>query len=209
MNRTVSQNDPDTMTISEKLAELDGFKDFAVGAVKRMSLLMRSLHKDGHRNIPGSRNAILSFYEAIAGDTLHPEAAALLANGPMIKAVMPLPHTQQIEIANGWEVPVATRTMEGEVKSDGMPIQRMDGPTLKRAFGPEGIRSVYDQAEMIKEAGRVQRHGMFTWDEQSGRVRVGNQTFTWEDADIKAVARRAGYSIVLTRSLGDVEDLAG
>jgi hypothetical protein len=199
---------PSEMSTEALLSAIEGIRELAVDVVEYLSEVLAELRKRGEKH-PFFNDRILRFWLEINDQELSAEAAIGLANRPMIKAILPLPHADQIAIAHGRDVAVATLNNSGDIKSDDMPIHRMDGPTLKRAFGPDGIRSVHDQGEMIKAAGRVQRHGMFTWDEQSGRVRVGNQTFTWEDADIKAVARRAGYSIVLTRSLGDVEDLAG
>lgn len=199
MNRTISQTDPDTMTIAEKLAELAGFKDFAADAVKRQAVLMRSLRKDGHKHIPYTTNAVLRFYQSIADDRLNSEAAVLLANGPMIKAVMPLPHDQQIDVARGREIAVAVVRPDGQVSNENMPITRMGPEVLKRVFSPSGIRSVQAQASIIRRNGKTERIGAMTYYRDEGVIRFGNQRFS-ED-ELRDMLISAGVHWVMPRHL--------
>ena len=65
---------------------------------------------------------VLRFWESIADNRLHPKAAILLANRDMIKAVIPLPHKQQLEIAYGKEI--ATATQDGQSENIHPPLKR-------------------------------------------------------------------------------------
>lgn len=199
MTYSISQTDPAAMTSEEIDAEFAGFIDLAEEVVARMAVLLAEKRKRRQPH-PFFQHSILRFWESIADNRLHPKAAILLANRDMIKAVIPLPHKQQLEIAYGKEI--ATATQDGQ--SENMPIHRMDGPTLKRAFGPEGIRSIKAQSEIIREANKVERHGAITVDRTHGRLRIGNQTFTPDEFDDAFLA--LGFKIVLAR---DADTKAG
>ena len=127
----------------------------------------------------------------------------MLANTPMIKAVLPLPHEDQIEIAHGKEIAVATADGGYENKE----IKRMDQPTLKRVFGPHGIRSIKAQSEMIRAAGKIERIGMITILRDENAIKVSGVKLTWEE--IGRAARQAGHRLFLNELGPDQADKAG
>ena len=198
MMHTTPQTDPDTMTISEKLAEIAGFKDYAVKTVKRLAILMRSLRKDGAKNIPNSTHAVLKFYQEIANETLNPEAAILLKNASMIKAVMHLPHDQQLAVARGQEIAVAVIQSSGQMANENLPIQRMGPDLLKRVFSEHGIRSLKGQSAIIRENGKTERHGMVTVLQDEVMLKIGNQKITPEE--LRGPLMALGYSLELSRN---------
>lgn len=198
MTYTVSQTDPAEMTAEALLAEIDGFKFLAVDVVERLSLIMSELRR---RRLPHPffKDRILSFWQSISDQTLAAEAAIILANRNMIKAVIPLPRSEQIEVANGREIPVATITPDGHIKSDYIPIHRMDPATLSRAFGPGGIRTVQEQAEIIRAEGRVERIGAITVLRDEQVLKIGNQKIRPED--LRGPLRSLGYKVELDRAV--------
>jgi len=201
MTQHISQTDPRTLSTEEILSEIDGFNTLAVNVLERWSLLLAELKR---RRVPKImfNHPVLKFWESILDQTLDAEAAVLLAdkrNCKMIKAVLPLPPKQQLAIARGEPVPVATLTDTGEIKSDDIPILRMDPATIKRAFGPDGIRTVHEQAEMIRAAGKVQRIGPVTVLRDEHALKIGNQKLRWPE-DFEGAARALGYRIELVRS---------
>lgn len=200
MTAHISQTDPQKLSTKEILAEIDGFKSLAVAVVERWAALLKELaeRRVGH---PMFRHPVMQFWRSIAEQELHPEAVVLLADrdkGKMIRAVMPLSRDMQLEVAKGEPVPVATLTDTGEIKSDHVPIHRMDAATLKRAFGPDGIRPVHEQAEMIRAEGKIIRIGSVTVLEEEGVFKIGNQKITPEE--IARAAPRLGYKLVLARN---------
>lgn len=197
MTHTVSQTDPAEMTTEGLLAEIDGFKFLAVEVVERLSLIMSELHKRRQPH-PFFHDRIMRFWQSISDQTLAAEAAIILANRDMIKAIIPLPRSEQIDIANGRGIPVATITPDGRIKSDDIPIRRMDPATLKRAFGPDGIRTVHEQAEMIRAAGRVERIGAITVLRDEHVIKIGNQKIAPED--LRGPLRALGYRVELERA---------
>lgn len=192
----ISQTSPSALSTEELLAEIQSFKALAVEVVARYSLILDEL-KRRRQFHAFMRHPVLSFFREIAAQELAPEAALVLGNRELIKAVLPLPVARQIEIANGAAVPVAVRTDAGDIRSDDVPIMRMDAPTLKRAFGPSGIRTVHDQAEMIREEGKIERIGMVTVLRDLHAIKIGNQTIKPEE--IIPALRALGYSVEMTR----------
>lgn len=199
MSTHISQTVPAKLSTKEILAEIDGFKSLAVAVVERWAALLKELaeRRVGHEMFS---HPVMQFWKSIAEQELHPEAAVLLADkdkGKMIRAVMPLPRDMQLEVAKGEPVPIATLADTGEIKSDDIPIHRMDVKTLKRAFGPDGIRTVHEQAEMIRAEGRVEKHGMITVLRDESMLKIGNQKIKPED--LRGPLFALGYRLVLTR----------
>ena len=191
------------MTTADLIAEVDGFKELAVEVCQRLAAILVVLRKRRERHA-FFQHPILRFFEAIADDTLDAEAAIILGNGALIKAVMHLPKDQQRAIAKGQEIAVATVQPNGRIGNENLPIQRMGTEVLKRVFAPEGIRSVQGQAAIIREKGKTEKHGMITVDRDHGRLRIGNQTFTPDEFNAAFLA--LGYKIVPAR---DVASQAG
>lgn len=201
----ISQTDPAKMTTEELTAELDGFVALAVEVAARMSVILAELRKRRTPH-PFFQHPVLRFFQSIADGSLHPEAAIILGNRELINAVVPLPRQRQLEVAYGASIPVATLTLDGKIKSDDLPIQRMDPATLRRAFGPEGIRSVHEQAEMIRAEGKIERLGMVTVLRDEQVLKIGNQKIRPED--LRGPLAALGYSLDLARNRGDGSDQA-
>lgn len=200
MTDHISQTDPRTLSTEEIHAEIEGFKSLAVNVLKRWSALLAELKRRRVPNIMFS-HPVLKFWESINNQSLDAEAAVLLADkqgGRMIRAVLPLPPKQQVAVARGEPVAVAAVTDAGEIKSDDVPIFRMDQPMLKRAFGPHGIRPVHEQAEMIREAGKAARIGAITVLRDEQVLKIGNQKIRPED--LKGPLAALGYSLDLARN---------
>jgi len=200
MTNHISQTDPRTLSTEEIFAEIDGFKSLAVNVLKRWSALLAELKR---RRVPNImfNHPVLKFWESINDQSLDAEAAVLLADkrdGRMIKSVLPLPPKKQVAIARGEPVPVATVADTGEIKSDDVPIFRMDAPTLKRAFGPEGIRPVHVQADMIRAEGKIERMGAITVLRDEQALKIGNQKIRPED--LKGPLAALGYTLDLSRN---------
>lgn len=193
----ISRRDPAAMETKEIFDEFDGFTALAVEVVERYSALLAELRKRREPH-PFFRHTVLAFYQQIADTQLAPEAAIVLGNQNMIKAVLPLTHQDQIAVAYGREVAIARIDSAGKVVSDDVPIQRMDPATMSRAFGPEGIRPVHEQAEMIRSAGRIERHGMITVLRDETVLKIGNQKIKPEE--LKAPLMALGYSLKLARN---------
>lgn len=196
MTYSISQIDPSGLSTEEITSEIDGFIELAEEVVARLSVLLKELRRRRQPH-PFFQHTVLRFWESIAEQTLHPKAAMILANRDMIKAVLPLPRQQQVQIAHGLDIAVATITDTGHIRSDDMPIHRMDPATLRRAFGPEGIRSVHEQAEMIRAEGRVEKHGMITVLRDETMLKIGNQKIKPED--LRGPLLALGYRLDLTR----------
>lgn len=201
MTTHISQTNPANLTTEEILAEIASFQGLAVAVLERWAALLKEL---AARRVPHPmfRHPVLQFWKSIADKALHPEAAVLLADrkrGDMIRAVLPLKPAEQLEVANGEPVPVARLTDTGEIKSDDVPIMRMDPSTLKRAFGPEGIRTVHEQAEMIRAEGKIERIGAVTVLRDEQMLKIGNQKIKPED--LKGPLLALGYSLDLARNV--------
>lgn len=198
MTYSISQTNPADLSTEELIAEIDGFKQLAVEVVERYSVILTELRrrKQSHGFM---RHPVLCFFQEIAEGALSSEAALVLGNRELIKAVMPLPRGRQLEVAQGDPIPVATLTDTGDIRSDDIPIHRMDPATLKRAFGPDGIRTVHEQAELIRADQKVERHGAVTvlCDEQV--LKIGNQKVRPED--LKGPLAALGYRLDLARNV--------
>jgi len=190
------------MDVNQLLTFIDGIRALSIDVVEQLSEALSELRK--HRVKHHFFNdRILSFWREINSKQLAAEAAIGLANRPMIMAVLPLPHKDQVEITHGKEIAVANY----EGKTEHLPIHRMDGPTLKRAFGPDGIRSIKAQAEMIHAAGKIERIGMITILRDENAVKVSGVKLTWEE--IGRAARQAGHRLILNELGPDQADKAG
>mgnify|MGYP000081721924 CR=1 FL=1 len=200
MTYTISQTPCAELSTEQLLEEIASFKTLAVEVVARYAEILTELKFRGHYH-GFMRHPVLSFFKQIAEGSLHPEAALTLGNEKLIAAVAQLPHEQQLEIARGALVPVARRTDTGEIRSDDLPIERMDQPTMRRAFGPDGIRSVHEQAEMIRAEGKVQRIGAVTVLRDEQLLKIGNQKIKPED--LKGPLAALGFRLVLARSAAD------
>lgn len=196
MAYSISQTDPDAMSTEELLAEIDGFKVLAVEVVERLAFVLKTLRK---RRQPHAyfNDRILRFWESIANQTLSAEAAILLANRNTINAVLPLSRQEQIEIAKGREIAIANRLDDGDIKIEHMPINRMDRPTLARVFGPTGIRSIEEQARILREAGRVQKIGLVTVLKDEHCLKIGTRKIRPED--LRGPLAALGYRLTLAR----------
>lgn len=179
------------------LARIDGFRRLAVDVVEEYSAIL-SVLRERRVHHAFMRHPVLSFFQSIVDGEVDAEAALILANRDMIKAVQPLPPERQNAIAKGEEVPVARINDAGEICSDDRPIRLMDPATLRRAFGPEGIRTVHEQAEMIRAEGKVERHGMITVLRDEGLIKVGNQRIKPEE--LRGPLLALGYSLDLARN---------
>lgn len=192
----ISQTDPSSLSTEEITSEIYGFIELAEEVVARLSILLKELYRRRQPH-PFFQHTVLRFWQSIADESLHPKAAIILANRDMIKAVMPLPRRQQVEIAHGAPIPVAVLTDTGEIRSDDIPIHWMDPATLRRAFGPVGLVSVDVQAEMIRAQGRIERHGMITVLRDETMLKIGNQKIRPED--LATPLRALGYRLSLGR----------
>lgn len=189
---------PKEMTTEQLRDAIDSIRELSVDVVEYLSAVLAELkaRREPHDFF---QDRILRFWREINEGQLSAEAAIYLANRHTIKAILPLPHSEQIDIAKGRLVPVATLTSTGEIKSDDIPILRMDPATLKRAFGPEGIRTVHEQAEMIRAEGKIERIGAITVLKDEGVFKIGNQKITPQE--IQRVAPMLGYRLVLARNV--------
>lgn len=206
MTYIISQTDPSEMSTEDLTAEIDSFIELAEGVVVRLSAILAELRRRRQPH-PFFHHSILRFWESIADRRLHPKAAIILANRNMIKAVIPLPHEQQLELAHGKKLRIAVQREDGSIGRDDVPIQRMDARALCRVFGPKGIRSIAEQEAMIREEGKIERIGAITILKGEGLFKVGNQKLTPEEID--RAARQMGYRLILTRSLPDLADRTG
>ena len=198
MTYRISKADPSKMATEDLHAELAGFTALAAEVAARMAIILTELRRR-RQNSPFFHHPVLSFFSSIADKTLSPEAAVVLGNRDLIKAVLPLPHDDQISIAYGKEIPVAVVNSFGAIVTEAMPIRRMDADTIKRAFGPEGIRTAEAQAEMIRTQSRIERHGMITVIRQEQVLKIGNQKIRPED--LKGPLAALGYSLDLSRNV--------
>jgi hypothetical protein len=196
MTYPIAQKDPDSESTEDLLAEIGAFKTLAVGIVRRYASILAVLRKRGIRHEMFT-HPVLRFYRDISEHRLDAETALILGNLHLIKAVLPLPHDEQRAIAMGRLVPVAAIQVDGSIRSDDMPIRIMDSATLKRAFGPEGIRDVWAQSQMIRDQGHVERHGMITVLRDEMLLKVGNQKIKPED--LVGPLAVLGYSLTLAR----------
>lgn len=199
MRYHISQTDPATLSTEALLEEIASFKTLAVEVVERYSLILRELRK--RRQFHAfMRHPVLSFFEAIAEKSLDPYAALVLGNTALIRAVLPLPRERQVEIADGSPVEVVAWPFaaSGEPNVEAMPIFRMDAPTLRRAFGPHGIRSVDEQVEILRAEGKVERHGAITVLREEQLLKIGNQKIRPED--LRGPLAALGYRLDLTRN---------
>lgn len=198
MTYSISQTPPASLSTEELLQEIASFKTLAVEVVARYSAILAELkaRKQYHAFM---RHPVLAFFKEIAEGDLHPEAALTLGNKALISAVTPLPPEQQLDIARGAMVPVARETDAGEIKSDDVPITRMDPATMNRAFGPDGLRTVHEQAEIIRSAGKVERIGAITVIRDEQVLKIGNQKVKPED--LKGPLAALGYTLDLSRNV--------
>lgn len=180
MSYSISQTDPKNLTTEDLLAEIGSFKELAAKTVKRLSLILKEL-KARRVKHDLMRDRIMQFWEDLAEDRLDPEAAIRLGNRELIKAVLPLPRYEQVAIASDKPVPVAIQTDTGEIKSDDRPLRLMDPATLKRAFGPEGIRTVHEQAEMIRAESNVHRIRRLVVLREKNVIKAGNMELPPEE----------------------------
>lgn len=198
MTYSISQTDPANLSTEEIHKEIASFATLAAEVVDRWAVLLKELSKRRAPH-PMFRHPVMQFWESIAEHKLSPRAAVLLADrkrGTMIRAVLPLPIVEQEAIAEGREIPVAVRTEAGEIKADHLPIHRMDPATMNRAFGPEGIRSVYEQTEIIRAVGRIERHGAITVLRDEVMLKIGNQKVKPED--LRGPLLALGYRLDVT-----------
>ena len=196
---SISQTDPKTLSTESIYAELEAFTQLAVEVIERWSALMAELARR-KQPVPMKNHPVMSFYKSIVDKTLSAEAALLLRNQGLIRCVLPLSRDEQLAIANDRLVPVAVQTEAGQIKSDARPLRLMDPATMKRAFGPDGIRTVHEQAEMIRAKGRVERVGAVTVLRDDHMVKIGNQKLKWPE-DFADVARALGTEIIVTRDI--------
>lgn len=194
---SIPQTDPRNLSTENIYAEFEAFTQLAVEVIERWSALMAELARR-KQPVPMKEHPVMSFYKSIVDQSLSAEAALLLRNQNLIRCVLPLSKDEQIEIANGREIPVARLSDTGEIRSDDRPIRLMDTATLRRAFGPEGIRTVHEQAEMIRAEGKVERIGMITVLRDEGLIKVGNQKITPEE--LRGPLLALGYSLDLARN---------
>lgn len=192
MKLQTKNTDPSEMTTEELLGAIDSIRALSVDVVEYLSGVLSELRKRRIQHHFFS-DRILSFWQEINGKQLAAEAAIGLANRPMINAVLPLPHSEQIEVSHGKEIAVAT--IEG--KTEIMPIHRMDGPTLKRVFGPNGIRSVKAQSAIIRDVANVKHHGVITVLQDEAMLKIGNQKIKPED--LRGPLMALGYVLELSR----------
>lgn len=200
MSYRISQADPTRMTTEDLHAELAGFTALAAEVAARMAVVLAELRRR-RQSHPFFHHPVLGFFQSIADKHLSPEAAVVLGNRDLIKAVLPLPHAEQVAIAYGKEIPVATVNPFGAIVTEQLPIRRMDADTLKRAFGPDGIRTADEQAEIIRTQGRNERHGMITVIREEQVLKIGNQKIRPED--LKGPLAALGYSLDLARNVSD------
>lgn len=183
---------PADMTTEDLLAVVDGIRALSVDVVEYLSGVLAELRtrRISHHFFS---DRILSFWQEISANQLAAEAAIGLANRPMIKAVLPLTQKDQIEITHGKEIAVA----RDDGATENMTIFRMDGPTLNRAFGPHGIRSIKAQSEIIRASAKVEQHGTFKVYPDKGAFRVHGEV---TPEDCRATFLRLGYTIELARN---------
>lgn len=197
MTYHISQTDPAALSTDELLDEIASFTQLAVEVVARYALILTELRR--RRKVHAfMRHPVLQFFQQIVANQLAPEAALILANRALISAVMPLPPARQIEIAHGALIDVAVQTPLGEIKVEPMGILRMDPDTLRRVFGPHGIRPPNEQAHMIRAEGKIERHGAITVLRDEHMLKIGHQKIRPED--LRGPLAALGYRMALTRS---------
>lgn len=192
----VSNEDPKKMTTADIIGEMKNIRELAENVVRRYSALMAELRARGEKP-PFTYHPVLSFWKEVHDEKLAPEAAVSLANRNTIKAILPLPIEKQVEVAKGIDIPVAVLKPDGEIASDDIPINRMDAKTLSRAFGPSGIRTVYEQAEIIKEEMKVRKPKRAIAIVDEGVVKIGSIKITPEE--LRGPLLALGYKLTLSR----------
>lgn len=200
MTYQISQTDPAELSTEGILHEIEGFKMLAVEVVHRYSLLLAELRKRKQFHA-FMRHPILSFFQEIAEGNLDAEAALLLRNREMIKPILPLSAQRQREIAGGSDIAVAVLQDDGSIRSDDMPILRMDKATLKRAFGPSGIRTVAEQADLLRQEVKIEKRTTITAIKDTGVLKIKDQKheLTIKPEELSGPLRDLGYKIVLAR----------
>ena len=199
MSYRISNTDPASMSTDGLLSELEGFVELAAEVADRMSVVLKELRRRREKH-PFFYHPVLGFFTEIADGKLDSEAAILLGNRSLIRAVLPLPKSKQKDIAKGAEVVVAL-SIDGAVDrplKDAMPIRRMDASTLRRAFGPSGIRSFEEQSRMLRKEGSVTREGSIKVLHDEHMLQVGMVKIKPED--LSAPLRYLGYKLELVRN---------
>ena len=187
MSYQFSQRPPASMSTEDLIGELDGFTALAAEVAVRVSLLLKEL-RARRQHHPFFHHPVLKFFKDIANLKLDAVAAIRLTNGDLIRAVLPLPTDYQRAIALGRKIPVATFNQAGEIVSDDMEIRHMDPSTLRRAFGPDGIRSVYEQTRLLRAESKVERHGLITVLRDEVMLKIGNQRIRPEELRLPLMA---------------------
>lgn len=201
MTYSISQTDPASLSTEEILDEIASFATLAAEVVDRWASLLKVL-AERRVSHPMFAHPVMQFWKSITDKSLAPEAAVLLADrskGKMIRAVLPLPRFEQIEVAEGKEISVARLDEDGTLNIEHMPIMRMPSETIDRVFGPRGIRDVQAQEIILRQAARVQKIGAVTVNKEEGIFKIGNQKLTPED--IRPALLELGYSLVLARDV--------
>lgn len=204
MTYRISQTDPAQLSTEEIHEEIAGFSVLAAEVVARWAALLRelSVRRAPH---PMFNHPVMQFWRSIVEYKLSPRAAVLLADrnkGAMIRAVLPLPIGEQERIAEGKELPVAMLTDTGDIIRDDKPITRMDQQTIRRVFGPSGIRSFDEQREILKEEAKVHRIGTVTVLHEEGALKIGNQKLTPDE--LRKALWALGYDLTLRQGYAPI-----
>lgn len=187
------------MATEEIISELEGFKDLAASIAKRMAILLKELRS---RRIPHPLffHPIMRFFEEISGDALHPEAAVLLGQRKLIRSVLPLSKSQQLDIAKGCDLPVVMIDPSNTIVHSKSSIFQMSPATLRIVFGPDGLRSLAEQEDIIRKS-RCAKFGSITVLSDLSMLKIGNQKIAPED--LKLPLRTLGYDLRLIRDSGE------
>lgn len=145
-------------------------------------------------------------FDKVASGVLTPKAVLGFAGYPTaLELIQNVDTEMQDRLAAGEKVPVVSKDTAGRYVFEQKPVLQMDASTLKRVFGPDGIRSREDQEHMLaaelKQPVKVKVTASIAVIPKKEKIQVGKTTISLDD--MREPLRLLGYKLVKINSRTD------
>jgi hypothetical protein len=190
---TKKSNSLNNTSTNDIRAELDQIVSDTAEWMERAAALLVELRRR-RENHPLMQSNVLRFFKLIDNRRLSAEAVlAVGGNRNLVRALEKLPLAEQVRVAKDQPVQVVEISPEGKEVIAQRSIGHLSQSALDRVFGPDGIRSIQEQREMLGAPPDRERVDGIIVDRSARKIIIGRKQFS--PLELAGALKALGYEV--------------